>query len=146
MSNENPTPPSIRDNPMIRKIREHMRVTKIVCTRSVKGKFGDNYVGFSAAWDTIQDDSGGGGDMISASSDAEIRISNSQIGMTLKEAKLAALILGMQADIAAHDHASASGNITQEQRNAAVQAIKANFSQLIVDSLGGGGGEVKNGG
>lgn len=146
MSNENPSPPSIRDNPMIRKIREHMRVTKIVCTRSVKGKFGDNYVGFSAAWDTIQDDSGGGGDMISASSEAEIRLSNSQIGMTLKEAKLAALILGMQADIAAHDHASASGNITQEQRNAAVQAIKANFSQLIVDSLGGGGGEVKNGG
>ena len=51
----------------LEKIKRHVRITKVVCTRSVKGHSGDSYVGFSAAWDSIQDDAGGpGADLISA--------------------------------------------------------------------------------
>ncbi len=121
---------------VLREVRNKMQITKVVCTRSVKGKFGDSYVGFSAAWDTVQDDAGGGADLISAQGD-DVQVAMHTSGMTLKEARLAALVLGMQADIAAHDHAMAGGNITQDQRNAAVRAIKHNYSKLMMDELGG---------
>lgn len=128
---------------IIRSVRSKMKVTKVVCTRSVKGKYGDNYVGFSAAWDTIQDDAGGAADMISSQDDQEIKESAAAQGMTLKEARFAGLILAMQTDIAAHDHAMASSNITPKQREGAIQAIKANYGKLMVDMLGNG---EKNGG
>ena len=121
---------------VLRGVRNKMQITKVVCTRSVKGKFGDSYVGFSAAWDTVQDDAGGGADLISAQG-GDVQVAVHTSGMTLKEARLAALVLGMQADIAAHDHAMAGGNITQDQRNAAVRAIKHNYSKLMMDELGG---------
>jgi hypothetical protein len=125
---------------IFKRLREHLRVTKVVCTRSVKGRGGDTYVGFSAAWDSIQDDAGGAADLMSPQGDGDTRIAQAQIGMTLREAKLAALVLGLQADVAAHDHSAASGNISPEQRDSAVQAIKANYSHLIADLLGETGG------
>ena len=137
---------SLKDHPLIKKVQEHLRITKVVCTRSIKGRGGDNYVGFSAAWDTIQDDAGGAADLLPTMGEGEVRLSQAQIGMTFKEARLAACILGLQADTAAHNHAAASGNITQEQRDAAVAAINSNFSRMIVAELGvDTAGEAKNG-
>lgn len=135
----------LKNHPILMKIRDNLRVTKVVCTRSVKGRGGDNYVGFSAAWDSIQDDAGGAASLMGTQSESETAISQSQIGMTLREAKLAALVLGMQADIAAHNHAAASGNIASGQRDQAIQAIKGNYSRLIVEALENGNGE-RNGG
>ena len=123
----------------LRGIRDKIRVTKVVCTRSVKGKFGDVYVGFSAAWDTIQDDAGGAADLISAQDDVEMATHTS--GMTLKEARVASLILGRQADVAAHDQGMAGGTITPAQRDAAVRTINHNYSKLLASALG-----VENGG
>ena len=114
-------------------LKKHMRVTKVVCTRSVKGRGGDTYVGFSSAWDSTQDDSGGGGDLLQEGPPSS--------GMTLKESQFAALALGMQADIAAHNNAMASGNITQEHRDEAVRLIKTNYTQLMLAEMGDKGGQ-----
>lgn len=118
----------------INRVKKHMRVTKVVCTRSVKGRFGDHYVGFSAAWDTIQDDSGGGADLLTAQDDQDAALVVSS-GMSIKDGRLAALVLGMQADLAAHDHACAGSNITPEQHTGAVSAIKNNYMKLMVELL-----------
>jgi hypothetical protein len=114
------------------KIKDKVRVTKIVCTRSVKGRNGDNYVGFSAAWDTIQDDAGGAADQITIMDDKDVVTSFKQ-GLSLKESRLASLVLGMQVDIAAHEQALAGGGITPEQRNVAVRAIRHNYGKLMSD-------------
>ena len=116
------------------RIRDHLKVTKVVCTRSIKGRYGDTYVGFSAAWNSIQDDAGGGGaDMISAQ-DGDVGLAYAN-GLSLKEAKIAAYALAMQADIAAHNHALAGGNITLEQRDEAIRVIKANYTQLMLAEM-----------
>lgn len=117
----------------IERLKPLVRVTKIVCTRSVKGPRGDSYVGFSAAWDTIQDDAGGGADLISAQ-DGDTREAASN-GLTLKDSRLAALMLGMQVDLAAHSQALAGGNLTEEQYNASAKAIRANYTKLMADIL-----------
>jgi hypothetical protein len=127
---------NLKDHPVVKKVRDRLRVTKVVCTRSVKGKFGDHYVGFSAAWDSMQDDAGGGADLLSAQGEGETKIAVAQTGLSLKEAKVASLMLGMQADCAAHDHAMAGSNITVEQRESALRAIRNNYTKLIAETLG----------
>ena len=131
-----PQKPSPELKALVAKIKAGVKITKVVCTRAVKGKGGESYVGFSAAWDTIQDDTGGGGELLSAHTGAEVQASHGQ-GLSLKEARIAALLVGMQVDIAAHDHAMAGGNITIEQRDMAVRNIKGNYSQLMAELLGG---------
>lgn len=119
-------------------VKKHLRITKVVCTRSVKGRGGDHYVGFSAAWDTIQDDSGGGADLNSAQDgDTDLAAHG---GMTLKEGRVAALVLAMQADLAAHDHAAAGSNISSDQREVAQRAIKSNYTKLMIEALRNGNG------
>jgi len=113
-------------------VKNKLRITKTVATRSVKGRAGDHYVGFSAAWDTVQDDAGGGASLISAQ-DGDEGTAFSSVGMTLKESKLAAYILGMQADIVAHQNAAAGGNITPDECNNAVIVIKGNYSRLMAE-------------
>ena len=120
----------------LKKIKDSVRITKIVCTRSVKGKHGDSYVGFSAAWDTIQDDAGGGADQISTLESVDTAKSLGQ-GLSLRESRLAALVLGMQVDVAAHDQALAGGNLSIEQRAVAVRSIKHNYAQLMSDMFSG---------
>jgi hypothetical protein len=127
---------ALSNNPILLRVRDNLRVTKVVCTRSVKGKQGDHYVGFSAAWDTIQDDAGGAADLISAQGDGETKVSQSQFGMTLKESRVAAMILGMQADLTAHDHSMAGGNLNPAQREEAGRAIRSNYTRLIAEILG----------
>ena len=61
-------------------------------------------------------------------------------GMTLREGRLAALVLGMQVDIAAHEHAVAGSNITSEQLQNARRSIKANYTRLMLEVLGNGNG------
>jgi hypothetical protein len=127
------------------KVKRHLRITKITCTRSIKGRGGDSYVGFSAAWDSIQDDTGGATDAQNPTlSDAEQASASSQ-GLSLKESRLAALVVGMQADLAAHDNAMAGGNLPQDQRDQAVRAIKHNYSQLMLDVWGTKNGETPAG-
>ena len=117
------------------RLRPRIKITKVVCTRSVKGQRGDSYAGFSAAWDTIQDDAGGGADLITAQ-DGDVSLAAAN-GLSLKDARMAHLMLAMQVDVAAHAQAMAGGNITPAQYEDSVKAIHANYTKLMVDLLHG---------
>lgn len=122
----------------ILRLKPHVKITKVVCTRSVKGQRGDSYVGFSAAWDTIQDDAGGGADLITAQ-DGDVQLA-SHGGLSMKDSRLAALMLGMQVDVAAHAHAMAGGNIPMEDYENAARVIKSNYTKLMADLIRNGNG------
>jgi len=134
---------------VVARIRKSVRVTKIVCTRSVKGRAGDHYIGlsaaFAAAWNTTQDDSGGGADLISAQ-DGDEEKALSTNGLSLEEARIASHLLALEADMLAHDHAMAGSNITSEQRDQAQKSIWHNFSRLVAAAcLRENGGSIGNG-
>lgn len=111
----------------IHRVRDNLKITKVVCTRSVKGRGGDAFCGFSAAWNSVQEDGGQGvmevGD-------------NSQSGMSFKDAKVAGYLLGMQADITAFENAAAGSIIRKSEADEAVLAIKHNYGKLMGTLLG----------
>jgi hypothetical protein len=136
MSDEKPADKvSLKNHPVVLRVKQNLRIQKVVATRSVKGPRGDHYVGFSAAWNTTQDDAGGGASLISAQDDLDTSIAVEQGGMTLQESKVAALMLGMQADIAAHKNAYAGGNANADQLNNAIKVIRTSYSKLLLDLL-----------
>lgn len=114
---------------LVQRVKSNIRVTKVVATRSIKGKFGDNYVGFSAAWNTVQDDTGGG--IESILDDA----AEAQSGMTLREARVAHLLVALQVDLSAYDAALASGNITSTFHAQAVKGVRVNYNRMIQELL-----------
>ena len=114
----------------LREIKSKIRITKVVCTRSVKGRGGDSYVGFSASWDTIQDD--GTHDLESV---GDVDEAQSVGAMTMKEAIIASKIVAREADLAAYAHAVSGGSITAEHYEQAVRQIKVNYDQLILEAL-----------
>lgn len=116
---------------LVTKVKDSLRVTKVVCTRSVKGQRGDSFAGFSAAWNTVQDDGTQG--MEEVGDDAI-----PPQAMTLKEAKIAGYLLAMQADIAAYQHAWAGGSIPKAVMDDAIRTLRANYTQLVVDAAENG--------
>ncbi len=127
---------------LVKRVKAGLRVTKVVATRSVKGRGGDTFVGFSAAWNTVQED--GGQDLLPTSDDADE--SQSLGTMSLREAIVASCLLAREADLAAHRNAMAGGNISQQHCADATQAIKSNYAKLIVQALSdanGGGDKAK---
>lgn len=116
---------------LITKVKDSLRVTKVVCTRSVKGQRGDSFAGFSAAWNTVQDDGTQG--MEEVGDDAI-----PPQAMTLKEAKIAGYLLAMQADIAAYQHAWAGGSIPKAVMDDAIRTLRANYTQLVVEATENG--------
>lgn len=117
----------------LKRIKDSLKVTKVVCTRSVKGKNGDAYVGWSAGWDTVQED-GGHGLVHTGTSEESPEVP----GMSVSDAKLATLVLGMQVDLAAHDNAMAGGSINGDQRQMARKAITHNYTKLLAEALKNG--------
>lgn len=110
----------------LKRIKDKIRVTKVVCTRSVKGQNGDNFAGFSANWDSVQDDGSQGLEDLSDGTDTV---------MSLKEAVVASHIVAMQADITAYEHAMASGAISVDNAERAINVTKSNYSRLIRQAL-----------
>lgn len=106
----------------IQRIRANLRVTKITCTRSVKSRSGDSFVGFSASWQSVQNDVDSMGDC--------------EEGIPLQEAKTAQYLLAMETDIAAVESATANGGMSQEVMQATLQMIRSNYSQLMAKHLG----------
>jgi len=120
------TKDELRD--VISKVKRNVRVTKVVATRAIKTKRGDFFAGFAAAWDTVQDDTGGMG------TDTDLVMNTSEIaqsGMTLQESKIAHNIVAMQADIAAYEAAFANGGISKSEMTDAIKAVKNNYAHLI---------------
>jgi hypothetical protein len=119
---------------MVSAIKDKMRITKVVCTRSVKGKWGDSFAGFSAAWDSVQEDGAHGLEDVG---DSKVP----QQAMTLKEAKIASYMLAMQADISAYQHSWAGGNIPKSACDDAIRNIRINYLQLITEAAEGKGAQ-----
>lgn len=115
-------------------IRDKMRVTKVVATRSVKGARGDSFAGFAAAWETVQDDSGGRGAELIDTLDEPL----GPQGMTLKEARVAHLLLALEADVSATEAAMAGGNISFEDGDNRIRMYKNNYAKLIRRATGQG--------
>ena len=126
----NPDELSAEEKVTLRALRKRIKVTKVVCTRSVKARDGDSYVGYSAAWDTIQEDGGHG--LVHTGSPEE---DPALPGMSMKEAQLTDLLLGLQVDLSAHAHARAGGNISPEQYASSVRAIRGNYAKLLAETL-----------
>ena len=113
------------------RVKTKLRVTKVVATRAVKTKSGDYFAGFSAAWNTIQDDGEQGLEDGPAVGEASVS------GMTLQEARVAHFLVAMQADVAAHESALASGALSLRACEDAVKSIRANYLRLIRMVLNG---------
>jgi len=118
----------------LRKIRGNLRITKITCTRSVKGRGGDSFVGFSAAFQSVQDDHGGmGADVMTTASEDEVL---AEQGVPLADAKVARLMLSLEVDLAALESAAANGSIDSDRFRDSVTAIKKNYNRLVLRALG----------
>jgi len=117
---------------LVARVKSGLKITKVVATRSVKGRGGDTFVGFSASWNSVQED--GGQDLVSVGEEGDAAASLN--GMTMQEAILASCLVAREADIAAFRNAAAGGNITQEHANNAIKAIRSNYSNMIVQALG----------
>lgn len=115
---------------LLHRVKRNLRVTKVVATRSVKGRHGDHFAGFAACWDSVQDEPAGAGkDLLSLTDDV------ASTGMTLQEARVAYYLVSMQADIAAHEAALANGGISSQHCSDAIQALRGNYSMLIRKAL-----------
>lgn len=103
-------------------VKGKIRVTKITCSRTVRGKHGDEFVAFSIGNDSVEDKSG----------TISLREQSEQ-GMSLREARMAGYLLAMQTDIAAFEHAVAGGLITPPEAASAVRAVKGNYYKQMQD-------------
>jgi hypothetical protein len=123
---------------LVARVKAGLKITKVVATRSIKGRGGDSFAGFSAAWNTVQEDGGQGVAPVMDSNEE----SQTVTGMTLEEAVVASCLLGREADIAAYRNAAAGNNISSEHAASAIAAIRSNYSKMIVQVLSTSG-EVK---
>jgi len=113
---------------LAKKVKGNLRITKVVCTRSVKGRNGDTFAGFSAAYNSVQEDGARGLDEVMEEGDS----SNAVGAMSFEEAMVASIILGREADLSAHNNALAGGNISNADHRVAIAAIKANYHRLMM--------------
>ena len=113
---------------MVSRVRGNMKVTKVVATRAVKTKRGDFFAGMSAAWNSVQDDvSGMGADSGLMMQDGEFASS----GMTVEDARVAHILLGMEASIAAWRAALTDGAISHNEFENRVATIKHNTAEHL---------------
>lgn len=121
---------------LLQRVKKNLRVSKVVATRSVKGKSGDYFAGFSAGYNSTQEEPlGQGKDLVSTLSDSELMAQIDTQGMTLMESQIAFYLVAMQADISAHEAAMASGGISPQYCADSVAAIRSNYAKLIHRAL-----------
>ena len=122
----------------LRRIQNGLRIGKVVVTRAVKTSRGDFFVGWSAAWDTIQEDAGGmGADLIDAMDDGEQHAVLRQHGMSQRQARIASLILSRSVDLQAGLHALGGGAISDSDFAQSARAIKNKYDRLIASAVAG---------
>jgi hypothetical protein len=131
-SNNSPDTHEIKER--LRRIRDGLRITKITCTRSVKGRNGDSFVGFSAAWQSVQDDQGGMGADVGAEPEDDVVYASQ--GIRLQDAKIARYMLSMECDVAALESAAANGSISPQMFQDSVRGVKENYNRLVLREMG----------
>jgi len=113
---------------MVSRVRGNMKITKVVATRAVKTKRGDFFAGMSAAWNSVQDDVSGMG------ADSELMMKDGDIassGMSVEDARVAHILLGMEASIAAWRAALTDGAISHNEFDNRVATIKHNTAEHL---------------
>jgi hypothetical protein len=113
---------------MVTRVRSNMKITKVVATRAVKTKRGDFFAGMSAAWNSVQDDVSGMG------ADSELMMKDGDIassGMSVEDARVAHILLGMEASIAAWRAALTDGAISHNEFENRVATIKHNTAEHL---------------
>jgi hypothetical protein len=115
----------------VARIQKNLRVTKVIATRSIKGRGGDTFAGFSAAWNTVQSD-GDEGSLV----EEETSGAQSVAGMTLPEARVAMLVVACAADVAAHQNAMANGSMSADYGARMIKTIRINYNRMIAEVLG----------
>jgi len=56
-------------------------------------------------------------------------------GVSLDEARVISLLLGLEVDLAAHNNALAGGILSQERRDVAMSALRNNYNALLSQVL-----------
>ncbi|MBD3260177.1 MAG: hypothetical protein GF334_00605 [Candidatus Altiarchaeales archaeon] len=110
---------------LLRKLTKTLKVNGIVCGRSVKTKEGEVFVAFQT--DSLSPDPG-------MSGEGGLPFGEGK-PLSVKESRAAAYLLAMQTDIAAHEHALASGLIGHQYCKDAFRSIKTRYSSLLVNEL-----------
>lgn len=113
---------------IVNRVKSRLSITKVVSTRAVKTRNGDFFVGFSASWDSVQDDAGGMG------SDLDVMVETEEVsksGMTILEAQIAQQILNKEASVAAWRCALTEGAISEDFFEERLRQIKTNTSAHI---------------
>ncbi len=117
---------------IVRAVKARLRVNKVVCTRSVKGKGGDVFVGYSAsAWDTTQEEAGMGTGFTETLDVDDEQINAAQQGMNVFEARVAGLLLGVEVDTLAYDRAAAGSVVEAHVHRKAKKTIVDNYNMLL---------------
>jgi len=93
-------------------IKDMMKVTQVTASRVIKTRQGDVFLSMSANLPKTE-----GGDE----------------GVTLKQARLASHLLGLELSILAHEQACANALITGRELEMATKAIKSNYTKLLVE-------------
>jgi hypothetical protein len=99
----------------------------------VKGRNGDSFVGFSAAWQGVQEEAGKTGDV---HVDIEDEKDQAAQGLSIKDARLARHMLAMEVDIAALESAVANGTIGQDYFADATRGVRNNYNELVLREMG----------
>jgi len=110
---------------VIQSISHRLKVTGVLCGRSVKTDRGEIFVAFQA--DCLSPES----------SMSEEGSPESGVSFSVKESRVAAYLLALQTDIAAHEHALASGLISQQFCKDTVSSLKTRYSALISNEFEG---------
>lgn len=119
---------------LIARVESKLRLTKIVCTRSVNGANGATFVGFSAAYLSTQEDIGMGTDLSTVMDDAEVNLQGLQ-AMTLEEARVSELLLGRHVAQAAFGQAYATGGISESRYVDEIKGLQSKYSQALSGAL-----------
>ena len=116
---------------LVARVARNLVVTKVVATRSIRTSRGDHFAGFSAAFNSTQED--GGENLLSALPEGdEARSVNA---MTIEESMIAAAILGRQADLAALRNAVAGGSIPSAEGARIAERIRANYRTMLAEEV-----------
>lgn len=117
------------------RVRSGLSVTKVVSTRAVKTKKGDFFVGMSAAWNSVQEDSGGMGSDLDLTLDTKDHTAS---GMSVIDARIAQQILNKEASVAAWRNALTEGAVSVGHYEDMVRQIKSNtiahIDRILPDS------------
>lgn len=108
----------------LQNLTKKMRVGGMVCGRSIKTDKGEIFISFQAEYPSSEP----------GISSADIHGDNL---LSVKEARVAAYLLGLQTDIAAHEHALASGLISSQFCQDTISSLKTRYSNLINNELQG---------